>query len=787
MIAMAASPPDYDVFLCHNTKDKPVVRRLCVALQERNIWPWLDEDVLSPGGRGQEDLGHAISSIPAAIVCIGPSGLGKWQIEEALLYIERSVNGKARVIPVLLPGSTDEPELPGFLQTRTRVDLRDGLTDEGMHRLICGIRGTKPAETSMPSAERAADEGPKRSRSRQRRKVASHDPSSTPMSSKGKSKPGGRRGSAPSVQFSPVDEASVQLDDFKSAVGEHPLLLMTAVEVEFKAVRSLMLPLPNKNGFLVCYKGQETYCAGFLGKYRVVLTMCGMGGSSRDGVIGAALDAIDRFAPGAIIMIGMGFGADDSKQRLGDVMVSSQVIAYELSRVGETATISRGPHTEAGPMLLNRVRNAKLNWDHRVNDRTVGVHCGAMLSGEKLIDNRGFKARLLEEFPKAIGGDMEGAGLYAAAARRKLEWIVVKGIADWADGTKTKDWQPFAALAAATLVETVLLDPLSLAELCPPDVPGKLPKQAETAAISATSTARIARHDGEHSQQTAQAAERARLILVEALQVVCKDLNSDQAPFPSLREEVQRDLSKELSREAPLNPESLEQLLKNRLIDLMCCLCRWLDKQKELAQIERLREIIDVFAAAGMDRTWIEEMKARISDVPHIEAPTWTEIELCEPLLTGLFGEAATWTRLRHLNHDFIQVETPGTDPESRKTMIRSDLSKRCFGYHLDDGLGESDDARKQRLKQLIDTRLPRLLAFHRKLGKPYFVLYYESAAPLKTEMERDKEVWDEILKIERRGDRDGVIFEDVELGEALREIFAKLDEFTQRKMSGNL
>src|SRR5450432_914990 len=33
---------------------------------------------------------------------------------------------------------------------------------------------------------------------------------------------------------------------------------------------------------------------------------------------------------------------------------------------------------------------------------------------------------------------MEGAGLYATAQRKKVDWILVKAICDWADGQKTQ-------------------------------------------------------------------------------------------------------------------------------------------------------------------------------------------------------------------------------------------------------------------------------------------------------------------------------------------------------------
>ena len=50
---------------------------------------------------------------------------------------------------------------------------------------------------------------------------------------------------------------------------------------------------------------------------------------------------------------------------------------------------------------------------------------------------------------------MEGAGIMFAVQSvpgNNPEAIVIKAIVDWADGTKDKRWQPFAAHASASYV-----------------------------------------------------------------------------------------------------------------------------------------------------------------------------------------------------------------------------------------------------------------------------------------------------------------------------------------------
>jgi hypothetical protein len=50
-----------------------------------------------------------------------------------------------------LPGAPTKPDLPLFLQQFTWVDLRGGLTSEGLDRLQWGITGVKPGQSPDPA------------------------------------------------------------------------------------------------------------------------------------------------------------------------------------------------------------------------------------------------------------------------------------------------------------------------------------------------------------------------------------------------------------------------------------------------------------------------------------------------------------------------------------------------------------------------------------------------------------------------------------------------------------
>lgn len=52
-------------------------------------------------------------------------------------------------------------------------------------------------------------------------------------------------------------------------------------------------------------------------------------------------------------------------------------------------------------------------------------------------------------------------GIFAAAHGLKMEWVVIKGVSDYADGnkSKTEEWQPVASVMAASVVANMLKFP----------------------------------------------------------------------------------------------------------------------------------------------------------------------------------------------------------------------------------------------------------------------------------------------------------------------------------------
>lgn len=145
----------FDVFLSYNSKDKTTVRKLAKRLERWGLTPWLDEKDLRPGHPFQDGLEEAIRTAKAAAVCIGGHGIGSWQRPEVRAFLNQMVERGQPVIPVLLAGAPDKPDIGIFLKENTWVDFRKGITDEKFHHLVWGITGEKP-NLSKPSPTPAA-------------------------------------------------------------------------------------------------------------------------------------------------------------------------------------------------------------------------------------------------------------------------------------------------------------------------------------------------------------------------------------------------------------------------------------------------------------------------------------------------------------------------------------------------------------------------------------------------------------------------------------------------------
>lgn len=133
----------FDVFLCHNSKEKHAVRQINALLQKRKVATWLDEEQLPPGRAWQDLLEQQIQSIKSVAVFVGESGIGPWQNVEIRAFLGEFVARQCPVIPVILRECEAVPQLPLFMRQFTWVDFRRTSPDP-LRQLMWGITGVRP-------------------------------------------------------------------------------------------------------------------------------------------------------------------------------------------------------------------------------------------------------------------------------------------------------------------------------------------------------------------------------------------------------------------------------------------------------------------------------------------------------------------------------------------------------------------------------------------------------------------------------------------------------------------
>lgn len=137
-----SAPPQFDVFMCHNSEDKQEVKRISLWLKNRGISPWLDEWELRPGMLWQRELETQIDRMTCAAVFIGDNGMAPWQNLESEALLRKFVERRALVIPVILKSCSATPKLPTFLSGMHWVDFRKRKPNP-YHQLHFGIRGVR--------------------------------------------------------------------------------------------------------------------------------------------------------------------------------------------------------------------------------------------------------------------------------------------------------------------------------------------------------------------------------------------------------------------------------------------------------------------------------------------------------------------------------------------------------------------------------------------------------------------------------------------------------------------
>ena len=200
----------------------------------------------------------------------------------------------------------------------------------------------------------------------------------------------------------------------------------------------------------------KTYYLGMFGHYPAAYIHMDEQGPTNPAAIPLVSQLVQELQPVAVVMVGIAFGVDEKKQKIGDVLISDKILPYDSQKLLEDKTEYKETPKEVGFQLLNAFREHREWVYYLANSEQSTVYIGAMLTGSRLINNYKYRNQLLDDFSdqKPIGGEMEAQGIYSMCRIHGVsEWIIIKGICDWGYNKNTPNKHENQVIAANTAVD----------------------------------------------------------------------------------------------------------------------------------------------------------------------------------------------------------------------------------------------------------------------------------------------------------------------------------------------
>jgi hypothetical protein len=150
----------FDVFLAHNSQDKPTVRAIAQKLKQQELKPWLDEEQIVGGDTILEKVYSGITQSRTGAFFISRNGLGNFQ-ENIELYTvinwflkQQGKSKSFRVIPILLPGVINVPDKIAHLEIWKYIQFNSSNDESALQDLIRSIKPSETTPEDRPSPDR---------------------------------------------------------------------------------------------------------------------------------------------------------------------------------------------------------------------------------------------------------------------------------------------------------------------------------------------------------------------------------------------------------------------------------------------------------------------------------------------------------------------------------------------------------------------------------------------------------------------------------------------------------
>lgn len=266
------------------------------------------------------------------------------------------------------------------------------------------------------------------------------------------------------IQLKPADLQTKSVP-WKNVELPIDIMLLTAKDCEFYSCLQYCL---NPGYFRSYDKTVGTVHFGKMGegetKLKIAVIRCNVGSTVPMGAAVVVPNAVRVLRPKAVFCVGYCGGLNKEKVKLGDVVISAKLATYGPVKVNEDGVTERGVRVPSSTGLADLTRYADHGWRAPLKDPRkleVKVHKDALLlSGPEVVNSERRRNELIQRYRDAIAIEMEGEGLYAAAHNLNVEWVVIKGVSDFAANKSSTDlWRPFASAMAASITAHILSEP----------------------------------------------------------------------------------------------------------------------------------------------------------------------------------------------------------------------------------------------------------------------------------------------------------------------------------------
>lgn len=177
---------------------------------------------------------------------------------------------------------------------------------------------------------------------------------------------------------------------------------------------------------------------------------------------------IEAFSPKLVCMVGIAGGRKE-EVNLGDIIIASESWDYgsgkirpksassgfELSPEPHQIGISAACKEYLSDDFSKQLYQVRMKWNEsngKEINHDIKIHIGALASGASVVqDDKMIAEYILPQNRKVLGLDMETYGVYYAAKNaynKKVEFLSIKAVSDFADSSKNDDYQLYSAFVS---------------------------------------------------------------------------------------------------------------------------------------------------------------------------------------------------------------------------------------------------------------------------------------------------------------------------------------------------